>query len=299
MFDKITFGNIIKEIKKLYDNQETFAKKADVSRTYLSQYMNQNLDAPPGLEILKKIADASQGITTYEELMKVCGYIDIDNFVPQNDWDELLKKTNEIGMNDEEKEIFLTINKRSLKEKKSMFQILKEFDLSDESYNNIIEAIRLHSKFQQDNVSKLMQETFKLYKGNDFVLLPVYGRISAGQPLYAEQNIITYLPTLASEYHITNKEDYFYLQIEGDSMDKIIKNNDFVLIKKQDCLENGDIGAILVNGYDATIKKFKQRDNLVILEPQSNNPKHDIQIYDTNKIEIRILGKAIGHFGKI
>ena len=75
MFDKIKFANILKRINEIYDNQVSFAQKANVNRTYLSQYMNMKLDNPPSPKKLKGIADASRGITTYDELMEVCGHI--------------------------------------------------------------------------------------------------------------------------------------------------------------------------------------------------------------------------------
>lgn len=81
MFNKIDFANILKKINSLYENQTSFAEASDVNRTYLSQYMNLKLDAPPSPKILKGIANASKGLTTYDDLMQICGHIDvIDNF---------------------------------------------------------------------------------------------------------------------------------------------------------------------------------------------------------------------------
>ena len=77
MFDKIKFANILKKINDTYDNQVSFAKVSDVNRTYLSQYINMKLDNPPSPKVLKGIAYASNGIVSYSELMKICGYIDL------------------------------------------------------------------------------------------------------------------------------------------------------------------------------------------------------------------------------
>lgn len=79
LFDKNKFANIIKQIKEQYESQEDFAKKASVSRTYLSQYMNGKLDAPPNGKTLQKIADASLGLVTYDELLEICGYKQIED----------------------------------------------------------------------------------------------------------------------------------------------------------------------------------------------------------------------------
>lgn len=77
MFDKIRFANIISNINSTYSTMTEFAKIANFDRTYISKYINQKLDNPPTPKILKKIADASKGVTTYDELMETCGYIDI------------------------------------------------------------------------------------------------------------------------------------------------------------------------------------------------------------------------------
>lgn len=74
MFDKNEFATIIRNIKETYETQEEFSKKSEIGRTYLSQYMNMKLDEPPKPKILEKLANASNGITTYEYLMRICGY---------------------------------------------------------------------------------------------------------------------------------------------------------------------------------------------------------------------------------
>ena len=82
MFYKDKFSNILKQIKETYNSQEEFARYSGVGRTYISQYMNGNLDTPPKPKILEKIANSSKGITTYDELMQICGYTNymVDSF---------------------------------------------------------------------------------------------------------------------------------------------------------------------------------------------------------------------------
>lgn len=83
MFDKNSFAQIIKKIKETYTSQEDFSKKSGIGRTYLSQYMNMKLKDPPRPKILEKLAKASNNITTYKELMNICGYSEknIENIV--------------------------------------------------------------------------------------------------------------------------------------------------------------------------------------------------------------------------
>ena len=74
MFDKNKFAQVLKNICETYSSQRDFSKKSEINRTYLSQYMNMKLDEPPKPSILQKLADSSNGVTTYKELMEICDY---------------------------------------------------------------------------------------------------------------------------------------------------------------------------------------------------------------------------------
>lgn len=93
--------------------------------------------------------------------------------------------------------------------------------------------------------------------------------------------------------NIINPEEYFFLRVNGESMNKVIKNNAFALIHKQDIVENGEIAVVLVNGYEATLKKFTKQGNLIILEPQSDDNSFETQVYDKST-SVKILGKYVG-----
>jgi len=96
MFNKEVFSKILTKIYKTYNNQRDFADATDVNRAYLSQYMNLKLDNPPTPKILEKIANASNGITSYDELMYVCGYyssLKIDELLKYN-LDDTIKMIN-------------------------------------------------------------------------------------------------------------------------------------------------------------------------------------------------------------
>ena len=124
-------------------------------------------------------------------------------------------------------------------------------------------------------------------------MCPVYGRISAGQPNWAEECIEGRLPIDVNLMNIINPEECFFLRVNGESMNKLIKNGAYALIRKTDVVENGDIAVVLVNGYDATLKKFSKQGDLIILEPLSNDPSFTTQVYG-NDTEIKIIGKYIG-----
>ena len=63
MFDKKEFADILKKINSTYSTMTEFAQKACFDRTYISKYINMKLDNPPTPKVLKKIANASNGIT--------------------------------------------------------------------------------------------------------------------------------------------------------------------------------------------------------------------------------------------
>lgn len=118
MFDKKTFSEILTKIYNTYSNQREFADATDVNRAYLSQYINQKLDNPPTPKILAKIANASKGITTYEELMLICGHIkenDLESYLlgmlglTEKDLIEFDTNLKEIGLSNNEEIIFRNI----------------------------------------------------------------------------------------------------------------------------------------------------------------------------------------------
>ena len=128
------------------------------------------------------------------------------------------------------------------------------------------------------------------------ISIPVVGRISAGMPLLAVENIIRY--DYAPSSQIKTGFTYFYLTVQGDSMDKKFHEGDIILVQKQSDLENDEIGVILING-EATVKKYKNENGLIKLEPMSNNPKNKLQEYNPKEVDIKIIGKVISYQGKI
>lgn len=152
---------------------------------------------------------------------------------------------------------------------------------------SIIYELYMYNKMQNiENISNIELN-------NKYYMCPVYGQISAGQPNWAEECIEGILPIDPNLMGIINPEEHFFLHVNGESMNKVVKNGAFALIHKQDYVENGEIAVILVNGYDATLKKFTKQGDLVILEPQSNDESFKTQVYDKNT-SIKILGKYVG-----
>lgn len=119
--------------------------------------------------------------------------------------------------------------------------------------------------------------------------IPVLGKIAAGLPLYAEENLEGFIYT---EYD--DSDNYFALKVKGDSMNAArINDGDTLVIRQQDYAENGEIAVVMVNGDEATVKKFHKDGEIVMLIPVSTNPKHQIQVYNTNETGVRVLGKVV------
>lgn len=144
------------------------------------------------------------------------------------------------------------------------------------------------------NYKKILKQS-NISKENldKFYMCPVYGQIAAGQPNWAEECLDGYLPLDPQMMNISNPEECFFLRVNGESMNRIIKNDAYALIRKTDFVENGEIAVVLVDKYDATLKKFTQQGDLIILEPMSNDPSFTTQVYGKDT-EIKILGKYIG-----
>lgn len=122
----------------------------------------------------------------------------------------------------------------------------------------------------------------------------VIGVVPAGTPLEAIEDIIGEI-----EYpsRFANKE-VFALQIKGDSMNKVLPDGCIGLFEKTSTLENGEIGAIMVNGDDATVKKFYRLTDSYVLEPLSFNPEQHPLIIKDGTDPVSIIGKLIWYCSK-
>ncbi len=117
---------------------------------------------------------------------------------------------------------------------------------------------------------------------------PMIGKITAGTPILAVENLEGYYP-LPEEFG----QDVFMLRVEGSSMiDAGIHNGDKIIVRKQSDAQNGDIVAAM---YDdcATVKRFYKRDGHVVLHPE-NPTMSDIILPD-----VTILGKVVGLMRKL
>ena len=101
----------------------------------------------------------------------------------------------------------------------------------------------------------------------DAAMVPLVGRIAAGVPITADQQIDEVFPL---PRQLVGKGDLFMLKVSGESMiDAAICDGDWVVVRSQPTAENGDIVAAMLDG-EATVKTFRQRDGHVWLLPRNS-----------------------------
>jgi len=130
------------------------------------------------------------------------------------------------------------------------------------------------------------------WRQENFVPVPLVGRVTAGLPILALENIEETFPLPTSL--IGNNEDVFMLTVQGESMINAgILDGDYVLVRKQSSANNNDIVVALLNNEEATVKRFFKEKDRIRLQPENDGMS---PIYSRN---VSILGKVIGVFRMI
>ncbi len=147
--------------------------------------------------------------------------------------------------------------------------------------------IRL-SKLYNTSVDYILGNNSKTPKG---IQIPVLGRIQAGIPIEAIQEILDYeeIPL-----DLAKQGDFLALQIKGNSMEPKFSEGDTVIVRKQDDIENGEVGVVIINGSDATIKRvFKHNDGLSLV---ATNTAYSPMFFTKDEIlslPVSIIGKVV------
>lgn len=119
------------------------------------------------------------------------------------------------------------------------------------------------------------------------IQIPVLGRVAAGYPIDAIEDIIEYIDIPDS---LASHGEFFGLKIKGNSMYPRIYDGDTVIVMKADTAESGDIVIASVNESDVVCKKYIKYDKTTLL--RSINPEYD-EIDITNNQDFRIIGIVI------
>lgn len=130
------------------------------------------------------------------------------------------------------------------------------------------------------------------------VRIPVLGRVVAGIPIEAVEEILDY-EEITPELAATG--EFFALKIRGHSMEPRMMEGDVVIVRRQDDVDSGDVAIVLVNGDEATVKRVKKQEDGITLIA-TNTSVYEPHYYSNKEIEelpVRILGKVVELRGKL
>lgn len=153
----------------------------------------------------------------------------------------------------------------------------------------------LKSELVDDNPPSLAEPQNKSFSSAGYVRIPVLGEIAGGIPIEAiEIRDDDDWEDIPQEW-LNGGREYLALRVQGDSMEPRIHSGDVAIVKKQPVCDSGDICAVYVNGYAATLKKIlKIPDGAIVL--QSTNPNYEPKVYTADQQEalpVVILGKLV------
>lgn len=125
--------------------------------------------------------------------------------------------------------------------------------------------------------------------------VPLVGKVTAGAPILAVENIEEHIPLPRS---FVRDESSYVLQVSGESMINAgIYDNDFIVVRKQNYADDGDIVVAMIfnTESEATVKRFYQKNKKIILKPENDT----MDPFELDVDEVEILGKVTGLFRRI
>ena len=186
---------------------------------------------------------------------------------------------------------------KELREKKELFQsdVAKFLGISTPAYsyyeankrNMPTETAIKLSKFFNVSVDYLLGVATTNKR-----LLPVLGTVKAGYNYLAQENIIDYIdPSM----NIADPENYFGLIVKGDSMAPLFDEGDYLIVHKLDGeFSTNDIGIVLINGDEATVKKVVKTDTGI--ELHAFNPYYPAKKFtyeEMEKLPVKVIGVVV------
>lgn len=157
----------------------------------------------------------------------------------------------------------------------------------------------ISEKREKDNESKLVINNDHIYEAllkitnrDNKRLLPVLGTVKAGYNYLAQENVIDYIdPSM----NIADPENYFGLVVKGDSMAPLFDEGDYLIVHKTDGdFNSNDIGIVLINGDEATVKKVVKTNEGI--ELHAFNPYYPVKKYtyeEMQNLPVRVIGVVI------
>ena len=165
---------------------------------------------------------------------------------------------------------------------------------STSSIHSHLETLEKNGYIKRDpskpRAIEIVDDSFNMVR-REVVNVPVVGKVAAGQPLLAIQNISEYFPIPAE--HMPNQQS-FMLRVQGESMINAgILDGDIVIVQRQTVARNGEIVVAMTEENEVTLKTFYKEKDHIRLQPE--NDSMEPFIFDN----VYILGKAIGLYRKI
>lgn len=171
-------------------------------------------------------------------------------------------------------------------------------DIEKDRYNPSVSTLQLIAKATNAPLEALLPSTKPPKPAGRGVRIPVLGRVVAGIPIEAVEEILDYeeiTPELAAS------GDFFALKIRGHSMEPRMMEGDVVIVRRQDDVDSGDVAIVLVNGDEATVKRVKKQPEGITLIA-TNTSVYEPHFYSNKEIAelpVRILGRVVELRGKM
>ena len=119
--------------------------------------------------------------------------------------------------------------------------------------------------------------------------IPVMGRIAAGVPIEAIAEVSHHVAVPGAM--VSGRGEHYALEVKGDSMiDAGINDGDVVVIREQSTADNGDIVVALVEGHEATLKRYYRRGGMIALE--AANPAYETRLLREDQVKVQ--GRLVG-----
>lgn len=116
---------------------------------------------------------------------------------------------------------------------------------------------------------------------------PLYNSVAAGFGVIADNTIVSYIPTYIG--NPIEQEQYIWITVQGDSMSPLIDDSSKILVRKQDSVDNGQIGVVMIDGEDAVVKKITYGNDWI--ELISVNPYYPPRRFEKKEVlRVRVVG---------
>ena len=154
------------------------------------------------------------------------------------------------------------------------------------NYLDLYEKAGYIDLIEDEKKSKILTALSSISK----IDIPLLGTVKAGYNYLAEENIIG----TESIDNVSDKENYYALQVTGDSMEPLFSDGDIAIVHRQDDFESGNTCIVLINGDEATVKKvLKVEDGIDLIAMNPYYPKKHFSNEEMKDIPVKVIGKVV------